>query len=84
MYVKDVLYFFNKKYLNMIIDDKEFFLLNLFYEKLFILYFVYFYFMNMVWIKNIFEIFLIIIFFIFCLIYFFDLFLGEGGVFFYF
>lgn len=67
------------------IDDGEFFLLNIFYEKLFILYFVYFYFMNMVWIKNVIKIFLIIIFIIIlCLIYFIDLFLGEGGAFFYF
>lgn len=47
----------------MTTDDGKPFLSNSFHEKLLILYFVHFHFMNMVWIKNIIETFLITIFF---------------------
>lgn len=47
----------------MTTDDGEPFLSNSFHEKLLILYFGHFHFMNMVWIKNIIETFLITIFF---------------------
>lgn len=63
-------------------DDGEPFLSNSFHEKLLILYFVHFHFMNMVWIKNVIKTFLITIFIIIpCLTYFTDLLLGEGGAF---